>query len=170
MSRPRLSALAGALLAAAGASLATPAQAQQVSCSASAAPLGFGVYDTLSPAATRVNGGVTLVCSLLGSNAAQRIGYTVALGPGSGSYAARTLRSAAGSDVLRYNAYLGNPGPGSVWGDGTGGSIIASGSITVNKNTERKPETIPMVGVIPGGQTVGAGIYADTLTVTVTWN
>ena len=71
---------------------------------------------------------------------------------------------------LAYNVFLTRVSPSTIWGDGTGGSVPATGSITVNRATPRKPLSIPMIGVIPAGQTVGAGVYSDTLTVTITWN
>ncbi|HWS73554.1 MAG TPA: spore coat protein U domain-containing protein [Quisquiliibacterium sp.] len=152
------------------AALASPLQGfAQVACNTSVAPLNFGVYDTLAATDNRVNASISLACQLTNPNAAQRIAYTVSLGPGSGSYAQRTMRS-GGPDVLGYNVYLQSVSPGSVLGDGTGGTVTASGSITINKNSGLSPSTIPLIGVIPALQPVGAGVYNDTLTVTVTWN
>jgi spore coat protein U-like protein len=143
----------------------------QVACNLSVAPLGFGVYDTLGPGANQVNGGVTLDCYLTDPNAANRIGYSISLGTGSsGSYAQRTMRRAGGSDVLGYNAYLRTPSAASIWGDGTGGTVRATGSITVTKNSGAAVRTEAMVGVIPARQPVGPGLYSDALIVTVTWN
>ena len=143
----------------------------QVACNVSVAPLGFGVYDTLSRVDNQVNGDVTLACELIAPNAAHRISYSIAIGAGdSGSFARRTMRAPARPDRLGYNVYLTRVSPSTIWGDGTGGSVPATGSIIVNKATPRKPLSIPMVGVIPAGQTVGAGVYSDTLTVTITWN
>lgn len=143
----------------------------QVACNVSVAPLGFGVYDTLSRVDNQVNGDVTLACELIAPNAAHRISYSIAIGAGdSGSFARRTMRAPARPDRLGYNVYLTRVSPSTIWGDGTGGSVPATGSITVNRATPRKPLSIPMIGVIPAGQTVGAGVYSDTLTVTITWN
>lgn len=150
--------------------LAAAAAQAQVGCNVNAAPLNFGVYDTLATADTRVNGGITLTCRLLDPNAANRISYSVSLGPGSGSYAQRALRAAGSTSQLRYNVHLQSVSPGTVWGDGTSGTITASGSVTVNKNTPNKPLDLPMIGVVPALQTVAPGVYSDTLTVTVTWN
>ncbi|MFO1299875.1 MAG: spore coat U domain-containing protein [Burkholderiaceae bacterium] len=159
------------LLAAACLALAARGAHAQVACNVSVAPLGFGVYDTLSPADNQVAGDVTLECQLIASNAARRISYSIAIGAGdSGSFARRTMRAPARPDRLGYNVYLTRVSPSTIWGDGTGGSVPATGSITVNKNSSRKPPRIPMIGVIPAGQTVGAGVYSDTLMVTVTWN
>lgn len=168
--RARCAASAIALLVAAATH--APAAQAQVACTTSAAPLGFGVYDTLTAAANRVNGAVTLACRLVGQNAAKRIAYTVSLGAGSGSgtQAKRTMLAAGTADTLGYLVYLGTESPGTVWGDGTGGTVAASGSMTVNANSDREPRTIPMIGVLPPLQQVGAGVYGDTLTVTISWN
>ena len=159
------------LLAAVCLALAAGGAQAQVACNVAVAPLGFGVYDTLSPVDNQVNGGVTLECRLIASNAAHRISYSIAIGAGdSGSFAQRTMRAPGRPDRLAYNVFLTRVSPSTIWGDGTGGSVPATGSITVNKTTPRRPLSIPMIGVIPAGQTVGAGAYSDTLTVTITWN
>jgi len=161
--------LLSAGLLALGACLSAPAEAAQVACDVDVAPVSFGIYDTLSAAANQVTGSVIVTCRIL-DKGADRISYSIALGPGSGSYARRTMRAAGTAETLGYNVYLQTPSPSSVWGDGTAGTVTASGSITVNKNTPNKPLVLPMVGVIPARQTVAPGVYGDTLTVTITWN
>ncbi|MCM5569964.1 spore coat U domain-containing protein [Burkholderiaceae bacterium FT117] len=142
----------------------------QVGCEVDVAPISFGVYDTLSPAANQAAGSVTVTCRLLDPNAAERISYSIALGPGSGSYARRTMRAAGSAETLGYNIHLRAVSPATVWGDGTGGTVTASGSMTINKNSDRRPLVLPLVGVIAPMQPVSPGLYSDTLTVTVTWN
>ena len=122
------------LLAAACLALAACGAHAQVACNVSVAPLGFGVYDTLSPFDNQVNGDVTLDCRLIASNAAHRISYSIAIGTGdSGSFARRTMRAPGRSDRLAYNVFLTRVSPSTIWGDGTGGSVPATGSIIVNK-------------------------------------
>ena len=158
-------------VAAACLALAAPGTIAQVACNLSVTPLAFGVYDTLGALDNRVNGDVAIDCRLLDPNAAQRISYSIAIGAGnSGSFAQRTMRAPGRTDLLAYNVYLNSVSPATVWGDGTGGAVAATGSITVNKNTPRRPVSLPMIGVIPARQPVGAGVYGDTLTVTITWN
>jgi spore coat protein U-like protein len=166
---PRARHLAAWLLAPAALCLAPDAQAQ-VACELDVAPMSFGDYDTLSPAGSPVTGSVTVTCRLLDPNAAERISYSIALGPGSGSYARRAMHAAGTAETLAYNIHLRGVSPGTVWGDGTGGTVTASGSMTINKNSDRRPLVLPLIGVIPPLQTVAPGLYADTLTVTVTWN
>lgn len=151
--------------------LAGPGAIAQVACNLAVTPLAFGVYDTLGALDNRVNGDITIDCRLLNPNAAQRISYSIAIGAGnSGNFAQRTMQAPGRADLLGYNVYLNSVSPATVWGDGTGGSVPATGSITVNKNTPRRPVSLPMIGVIPARQPVGAGVYGDTLTVTITWN
>lgn len=151
--------------------LAGPGAIAQVACNLAVTPLAFGVYDTLGALDNRVNGDITIDCRLLNPNAAQRISYSIAIGAGnSGNFAQRTMQAPGRADLLGYNVYLNSVSPATVWGDGTGGSVPATGSITVNKNSPRRPVSLPMIGVIPARQPVGAGVYGDTLTVTITWN
>lgn len=165
----RRASLAASMLAPAALCLALEAHAQ-VGCDLDVAPMSFGIYDTLSPLGSQVTGSVTVTCRLLDPNAAERIGYSIALGPGSGSYARRTMRAAGTSETLGYNIHLRSVSPATVWGDGTGGTVTANGSMTINKNSDRRPLALPLVGAIPPLQSVAPGVYTDTLTVTVTWN
>jgi len=167
---PRPAGLAAWLLAPAALCFVALDARAQVACELDVAPVSFGDYDTLSPAGSQVTGSVTVTCRLLDPNAAERISYSIALGPGSGSYARRAMRGAGAADVLGYNIHLRSVSPATVWGDGTGGSVTASGAMTINKNSDRRPLVLPLIGVIPPLQTVAPGLYSDTLTVTVTWN
>lgn len=161
--------LATCLIAAVASCLAPQALAQ-VACELDVAPMSFGIYDTLSPLGSQVTGSVTVSCRLLDPNAAERIGYSIALGPGTGSYARRTMQAPGTSETLGYNIHLRSVSPATVWGDGTGGTVTANGSMTINKNSDRRPLVLPLVGAIPPLQAVAPGVYTDTLTVTVTWN
>lgn len=165
----RRASLAASMLAPAALCLALEAHAQ-VGCDLDVTPMSFGIYDTLSPLGSQVTGSVTVTCRLLDPNAAERISYSIALGPGSGSYARRTMRAAGTSETLGYNIHLRSVSPATVWGDGTGGTVTANGSMTINKNSDRRPLVLPLVGAIPPLQSVASGVYTDTLTVTVTWN
>jgi len=161
--------LAACLLVPATLCLATEAGAQ-VACDLDVEPMNFGIYDTLSPVGNQVTGSVTVTCRLLDPNAAERIGYSIALGAGSGTYAQRTMRAAGSTEALGYNIHLRSVSPATVWGDGTGGTVTASGSMTINKTSDRRPLVLPLIGVVTPVQPVAPGLYSDTLTVTVTWN
>lgn len=120
--------------------------------------LDFGSYDVFSSAPKQVPGSLTVNCLALLSS--DRI--TVSLSKGSSnSYATRTMKF--GTNSLNYNIYLG--GYTVVFGDGTSGSstygpvppsVLILGALTVD-----------FFGQIPARQNVPAGVYSDTLIVTV---
>lgn len=141
--------LAGVLLAC----LALPANAQ---CSATTLGVAFGGYDPFSGASVDSTGTVTVTCLVVNS-------YTIALSAGgSGSYTPRTLVN--GGNILDYNLFV-DAARSTIWGDGTGGTSISSGSIGILL----LPNDHTIYGRIPGGQNPAAGSYSDTITVTVTY-
>lgn len=149
--------LAGALLP------ASPAKAQN--CTASAAPVAFGNYNVFSALPTDSTGTVTLSCapnlvSLL-------LGYSIALSPGgSGSFAARRMSNGAGT--LNYQLYTGLLHT-TVWGDGTGGSSVVSGGLTLSVLTGVNVSHT-VYGRIPAQQAAAQpGAHADTITVTISY-
>lgn len=135
-------------------------------CSLSSTGVAFGVYDPLSPAPADSVGGITVACSHV-SGGAERISYTVALATGSsGSYAARQLR--AGPLRLYYNLFL-DTGRSQIWGNGTGGTGVAGGSLTIGPGVgnRRREFEHPVYGRIPALQDVLSGSYTDTIIVTL---
>jgi spore coat protein U-like protein len=89
--------------------------------------------------------------------------YTIALNAGTGAGATfGSRRMTSGGNTLVYTMYT-DPGRGTVWGDGTGGSSVSSGS----GNGTAQPVTV--YGRIPTGQSVATGTYTDTITVTITF-
>ena len=111
----------------------------------------FGSYDTLSGTAVDSTGNIGVTCDLATP-------YTIALSPGSGSYASRAMTS--GATVLNYNLYT-DATRLIVWGDGSGGSSPVVGLGANNNHT--------VYGRIPGSQNVPVGTYTDTITVTLTF-
>jgi spore coat protein U-like protein len=135
-------------------------------CSLSSTGVAFGVYDPLSPSPTDSVGGITVACSHV-SGGAERISYTVALATGgSGSYAARQLR--AGPLRLYYNLFL-DAGRSQVWGNGTGGTGVAGGNLTIGPGVgnRRREFEHSVYGRIPALQDVLSGSYTDTIIVTL---
>lgn len=101
------------------------------------------------------------------------ITYTIALSTGAGTYAQRRMnRTGPPADILPYNLYL-NALPAvlntSVWGDGSGTTVIWTGAIrlTGNANVTRNAT---LVGAIPAGFFPAAGTYQDTIVATLTIN
>src|SRR5690606_17153023 len=108
--------LCGAILAA---GLMSPAPAEAASCGVSfPSLLDFGTYDTvnaLAPAGWTYT--VTCIRTSPG-NSPDAVTFSESFSVGSGTYAARTLRS--GWNALRYNLYA-NAGRTQVLGNGTSG-------------------------------------------------
>ncbi len=146
----------------AGAFLAVPAPAQAlcVTCSVaiSAASIPFGTYDPAQTGPTLATGTISLIASgTVGSS----IPVVLALSTGSGSYAARRMRS--GTSSLSYNIDVSPSG--AIFGDGTSGTATIAVGLTVMA----VPVTVPVraYAAIPAGQRVSAGPYADSLMITV---
>jgi spore coat protein U-like protein len=129
--------------------------AARAQCTVSAAPVGFGVYQPFAASPTDSTGSVRVVCSSL------LAGYTVALGPGGGSIAARRMTSGAGT--LPYQLYT-SAARSTVWGDGSGGSATIGGTCLLSCD-----RTITIYGRIPARQVVRPGSYLDTITAIVTF-
>ena len=149
-----------ALLAAMAVLLSPLAHALGIACSVTATNVSFGAYNPLSVTGLTSTGSVTATClNVLPTP------ITIALSTGSsGSYAARRLQS--GANTLTYNLYL-NAAETQIWGDGTGGSVIANATITPIIGTGSV--TVTAYGLMPAAQDVSPGAYADTITVTVSY-
>jgi spore coat protein U domain-containing protein, fimbrial subunit CupE1/2/3/6 len=150
----------GALTHAALAVLAcAPAHATVTSCVVSAGGVAFGLYDPTSPGALPSSGTITVNCTVPNGNNP----VTIALSAGfSGSFGTRTMSS--GLDTLSYNLYL-DAAHSQVWGDGTGGSVTDTQSVTHGKPSF----SATVYGLMPASQNAAAGSYNDTITVTVNY-
>jgi spore coat protein U-like protein len=118
-------------------------------CSMGIVNVVFGVYNTLSASSLDAAGSVSVTCDVTSS-------FQIALNKGQGSFAARQLQS--GANVLYYNLYT-DALRSLIWGDGTVGTTLASGSGTA--------ATYTVYGRVPGGQNLPAGSYSDSITVTL---
>lgn len=119
-------------------------------CDVNAQQVSFGNYDSIGGAAVDGVGSVNVACD-------SSVAFTVALTAGSGTFEDR--RMAAGAEQLSYNLYT-NSSRTAVWGDGISGSgVSASGT----------DAELTVFGRIGAGQNVPAGIYLDSVTVTVTY-
>jgi spore coat protein U-like protein len=126
---------------------AVPAGA--ASCTMAIINVVFGTYNTLSASSLDGAGSVSVTCDVTSS-------FQVALSKGQGSFAVRQLQS--GANVLYYNLYT-DALRSLIWGDGTVGTTLVSGSGTA--------ATYTVYGRIPGGQNLPAGNYSDSITVTL---
>jgi spore coat protein U-like protein len=135
-------------------------------CSISTTGVAFGVYDTYATAPDDSTGTVTIACNYLGGKADQ-LSFSVALSTGtSGNYAQRRLQ--AGSQLLRYNLYS-DLARTKVWGDGSAGTTVASGTFTLGPGVGngRRELALPVYGRIAARQDVLSGNYADAILVTL---
>lgn len=140
------------------------AQGKGVTCTASNTSINFGSYDVLAGAPLDGAGSFSVTCSQSGK------------GPHAVTYSAklatappRFLQPSIGTDRLTYDVYV-DAARTLPWGDGTGGTFVISGAITVPGHSSVTDAPKFYYGRIsPGGQDVAATpSYAQTLTVTVT--
>ena len=151
--------------------LAWPFTAHAATCNVSAVGVSFGSYDAFSPLTTDATGDVIVDCgpsttteALVGFS----VDYVAALGPGSaGTFQPRRMQS--GGSVLDYNLYL-DSARSVIWGDGSGGTDTASGSLgALLPLGQTVGRTHTVYGRIFPQQNIPAGAYTDTRTVTLTF-
>lgn len=131
--------------------LACPAA---VACTVSTTPVAFGSIDPVANAPTDSSGTIVVSCPT-------QTTYAVAINGGTGPVDDR--RMVNGVYVLRYQLYT-DANLALVWGDGTAGTITASGTASPGADA-----THTVYGRIPAQPLARVGAYADTLTVTVTF-
>jgi spore coat protein U-like protein len=140
-------------------------------CSITAVSISFGVYDPVAPAPDDSTGTVTVTCRIVGQGA-QRVSYTVTLSNGLNATTPTARQMASGTRRLGYNVYT-DPARSQVWGSGTGGTVIASGSMTVGPGVGNGNGSLSVThtlyGRIPQLQDAVPGSYADTLLLTLTY-
>jgi len=126
-------------------------------CTISATGVTFGAYDPTSPSNDDGTGTVSLSCppSVHSPVVALEAG-------GSGSIAARRMQN--GIYLLNYNLFTDTTRL-ILWGNGVVGSTVTLSGGTVAGGQRNFSRTI--YGRIPAAQNVGAGVYGDTLVVTV---
>lgn len=135
---------------AAGVLLLAASAAASAACDVTAQGVSFGNYDPMSATALDGVGNVHLSCTLLSTF------VTVSIGPGGGTIADR--RMIAGATQLHYNLYS-DASRLVVWGEGSesvGATVLLSSDL-------------PVYGRIPALQNVTAGMYLDSVTVTITY-
>jgi spore coat protein U-like protein len=123
--------------------------------------LDFGAYDVFESAARTSVGSISVSCPSMQPSDT----FTVSLSRGSsGTYGARTMQ--LGAHALSYNIYLDAQNT-VVFGDGSAGSQeygpYGPSALVLDA------VTIPIYGAIPARQNVPAGVYVDTIVMTVTF-
>ncbi len=141
------------------------------SCTVAVGTLAFGAY-----AGAQVNSSATLTVTCTRAfGDLSTVNYTASLSAGSsGSYAQRRLtRAGLPADTLNYNLYLTTVPATlntSVWGDGTGGTVVASGSIAPVIFVYTQTRTHTVAGAIAAGAVPTAGAYSDSIVATLVYN
>jgi spore coat protein U-like protein len=131
-------------------------------CSVSSTGTAFGTFDTLSGLDDNILGTISVTCT---GNIGDPVNYTIALGPGGGSFVSRIMQ--AGTPQLNYNLYK-DAAHMSVWGDGSGGTATVSDSysLAATSNTLQ----YPVYGSVPGTQSGAvAGSYSDNILITLNY-
>ncbi len=117
-------------------------------------PVSFGNYDPVQTSDLDATGQFRFHCA---GNYSAIVSIDAGTG---GSFAPRTMQGPV--NQLGYNLYL-DASRTTVWGDGTGGTSVAS------YNNVRTWTTVPVYGRVPFGQSVGSGAYTDTVVITIEW-
>jgi spore coat protein U-like protein len=142
------------------------------SCAVSSSGLAFGVYQPLTFAGKLASvdktstATVSVVCTAIAVGGS----YTISLGPstyGTGDrISTRYLANANGGDYMVFNVYR-EASYLTIWGDGiTAGSVLGGTLPTGDSN-----QSHAVYGRIAAGQnTLKAGSFSDSLTMTVTYN
>lgn len=127
-------------------------------CSADVTPMIFGGVDAISGAAVDSLADLSIDCDA-------QTAYLVRIDGGQnsvGGFSARRMRHFDDASFMEYNLFL-DSSRALIWGDGTGGSHVASG---VNPGVR---QSIAVYGKILGGQNLSAGQYSDSVTVIIEW-
>lgn len=138
-------------------------------CSVTAVSLNFGNYDPSVTGPDDSVGTVTVTCRYIPPGTT-RVNYRVTISNGTYGTSPTARQLGTGSARLGYNVFA-NPARSQVWGDGTGGTVIASGTMTLGRGNGNGTRTIThtVYGRIPQLQDAVPGAYNDTLLVTLTY-
>lgn len=158
---------------AAGLTLAcASAAAQTVSCTISATPMAFGVYDPSSPVGLGpVTSTISVGCSVP-PGSGNVTGFTLSLSLSTGSsntYTERLMTSVPPRDTVRYNIYTSaSPSGATVWGNGVDSATVP---LTIAKMTPGQSGRASALayGFVAPLQNVASANYADVIVVTANW-
>jgi spore coat protein U-like protein len=124
------------------------------SCTVLPGTLSFGNYNPTSASALDVDGSFTVSCT---TGTAPVVGLGLGLNP-TGS----TRRMISGLQFLTYEIYK-ESGRSNVWGDSGGNTVTLAAAPSI------LPQTINVYGRIPANQSASTGVFADTVSITLTF-
>ena len=138
-------------------------------CAVTTVSLNFGDYDPSVTGPDDSVGSVTVTCRYVPKGATQ-VNYRVTISNGLNGTSPTTRQMGAGSARMGYNVFA-DPARSQVWGTGTGGTVIASGTMTIGPGVGNgtRTTTHPVYGRIPQLLDAVPGTYNDTLLVTLTY-
>jgi len=164
----RHEALAALALAVVASMITAPAHAG-AECSITSVGLNFGLYDPAVTQPDDVAATITVTCVYVAPDTA-RVAYTLSLSNGlhAGNATSRRLGGAEGQ--LEYNVYA-DPARTRVWGTGSGGTVVASGSMTVGPGIGNGTRSVThtVYGRMPALQDALPGDYLDALVLTLSY-
>jgi spore coat protein U-like protein len=124
-------------------------------CNISATNVAFGAAGVLSSALS-ATGSITAQCT-------NGDAYRIALNGGaSANVAARQMQRSGGGGSVGYQLYVDSAHT-SAWGDGTGGTVMATGTGT------GIAQVFSVYGLVPQQNTPAPGSYSDTITATISF-
>lgn len=141
----------------------TIGQVHAQTCSVSAAPVDFGVYDPFASASNDSTGSVSVTCQ---AAASLLVTYSIRLNGGGGGNAFARKMIYRGSQMM-YQVYT-DVMRTIIWGSGSGGSGVVTGSYVLSALVPIS-NTYTAYGRITAQQVVEPGAYQDTLTVVVSY-
>jgi spore coat protein U-like protein len=163
--RPAWRALASLLL------LCAPLPAAQAGadCSITTTSLAFGAYDAAAAQPADTTATITVTCSYVPPGATN-VSYTITASNGMNGTSPTSRSMGAGNGRLAYNVYT-DPSRTRLWGTGTGGTVVASGTMTVGPGVGNgtRTRTHTIYGRSPAQQPADPGNYLDTLVLTLTY-
>ncbi|GHF40468.1 spore coat protein U-like protein [Deinococcus metalli] len=144
-------------------------------CTLQSPDLNLGTYTTPSTLDTLAGGRVTVACiKTLGDALGLDLllTFTVSVDGTASAATPRTLGGPSGSTLAYLLTTVPPAGTGKVWGTGAGGTEVMTGQAllpAVLSLVSAQPVAVPLLyqARIPAGQTVRAGAYTGTLTVTL---
>lgn len=132
----------------------------KVTCNVSVGGVAFGVYDVFSGSGLASTSAFTITCTRTLLIVERNLSFNMEL---SGN--ASTFREmSSGVHRLKYNLYA-NSNHTTPWGNG---AYARAGALTFSPANYGPASVIYTVyGLVPGNQMVAAGVYGDTINVTV---
>lgn len=138
-------------------------------CSITASSVDFGIYDALLAQPDDSTARVTVTCTHVPPGNTT-VSYTIAVSNGTNGTSATSRAMASGASRLGYNVF-NDAGRSQVLGTGTGGTVVARGSMSVGPGNGNSTRSVMHTfhGRVPQALDTVPGAYSDTLVLTLTY-